>query len=136
MSDRSDDDIQNALLELLGFENIEILSQLILNRADIVSMTKEAQTAPVKQTNAGNPNADPYKFGSQVTVMTAEDKRVQRDLKKLQRNRKNQKTTNLELLVQLGFDSEFVHENHRLGLKRKEFEEQEDEPQGLQYTIP
>lgn len=76
MSDRSDDDIQNALLELLGFENIEILSQLILNRADIVSMTKEAQTAPVKQTNAGNPNADPYKFGSQVTVMTAEDKRV------------------------------------------------------------
>ena len=60
--------------------------------------------------------------------MTAEDKRIQRDMKKLQRSRKNQKTTNLDLLVQLGFDSEFVHENHRLGLKRKEFEEVEEEP--------
>jgi hypothetical protein len=36
LSDRADDDIQNALIEMLGYENIEIAGMLLGNRNEIV----------------------------------------------------------------------------------------------------
>jgi activating signal cointegrator complex subunit 3 len=72
--------------------------------------------------------------------MTAEDKRMEKANRRLKRPNKKSKTSNLEMLVSLGFDKEFVQENHRLGLKGKRIlDEEPDEVTAtpkIQYHIP
>jgi hypothetical protein len=70
-------------------------------------------------------------------VLTKEDLKFQKQNKKLNRRSKRVKASNLDMLVSLGFDTEFVSENQRLGLKsRVVVDEVKEEEKNAPMLIP
>ncbi|KAI9505837.1 Sec63 Brl domain-containing protein [Coemansia spiralis] len=80
-SDRSDNDIQGQMLELVGFDNMDFLSMLISHRAEIVNtVTKESDYARVAK--AMRQNRLP---GVQAVVRSEKDIAIEKDILKSQR---------------------------------------------------
>ncbi|KAJ2823499.1 activating signal cointegrator 1 complex subunit 3, partial [Coemansia erecta] len=83
-SDRSDDDIQGQLLELVGFDNIELLGELVSQRASIVrSITDEADRARVAA--AMRDRAIP---GVQAIIRSEKDVAIEKEINKARRKGK------------------------------------------------
>ncbi|KAI9005728.1 Sec63 Brl domain-containing protein [Hyaloraphidium curvatum] len=94
--DRTDDDVQNALLDLLGFENISFVSDLATHRKEIVEkITEEASrdrrspsphplTAPALPPRPGAQPAVPVApvYGPGVTITTASERAAQKAARK------------------------------------------------------
>lgn len=81
--------------------------ELIQNRKSIKNSLARAET---------NYNKLVYQPSNTVTVIRDSDRRTKRENKR-SRKKQTAQTTNLEILGYLGFDSEFLKENNKLGLK-------------------
>ncbi|KAJ2158555.1 activating signal cointegrator 1 complex subunit 3 [Coemansia sp. RSA 552] len=83
-SDRSDDDIQGQLLELVGFDSIEFLGELISRRAEIVSnITDQAD-----REHAAEARRNKALPGVQVVVRTEKDIAIEKKMGKARRKGK------------------------------------------------
>ncbi|KAJ2431095.1 activating signal cointegrator 1 complex subunit 3, partial [Coemansia sp. RSA 2440] len=82
--DRTDDDIQGQLLELVGFDNMEFLGQLVSQRANIVrGITDEADRARVAA--AMRDRAIP---GVQAIIRSEKDVAIEKEINKARRKAK------------------------------------------------
>lgn len=108
----SNESIQDELLNFLGFDNVEIVMQLIQNRKVICETTKQCQ-----------PKASYSKFAANVSVVKESNARYQKDMKKLAKRQGQQVKTNLNVLRELGFDEKFLTENNMLGLRETPVQE-------------
>ena len=96
-------DIQNQLLDLVGYDSFEFLEQLLTNRMLIVNniMIEYNRMHPpeLKQEVGHAP------FGTQVTVVSKKDQELIKKARKLQRKQKNTMgREDLDSSILLGFD--------------------------------
>ncbi|KAJ1827712.1 activating signal cointegrator 1 complex subunit 3, partial [Coemansia sp. RSA 2599] len=85
-SDRNDNDIQGQLLELVGYDNMEFLSDLVSKRAAIVDkITQESDYARV----ADAMRASRKRPGAQATVRSEKDLAIEKQILKSQRRAKS-----------------------------------------------
>ena len=108
----SNDSIQNDLLNFLGFENIDIISDLIQHRRSICDTTKQCL-----------PKANFSQFASNVSVKKDSEVRYRKDMKKIAKRQGHEVKTNLNVLRELGFDEAFLAENNMLGLRETPVQE-------------
>lgn len=101
----SNDIIQNELLEFLGFENIEIVADLLSNRKSICEICKSSSSARKELRPVD------------VRTTTGSSKRANKKISKIAKKEGPLFTSNLEVLRELGFDEKFLTENNNLGLK-------------------
>ena len=98
-SSRSSDDLQTELFDLLGFDRIELIQNVLEHRSDIVSShqkNKKALKFEIANAAAANTNIAESNmpiFGCQVTVQSEDEKalrkQVRKEEKKLQKLLKN-----------------------------------------------
>ena len=98
-SSRSSDDLQTELFDLLGFDRIELIQNVLEHRSDIVnSHQKNKKTLKFEIANAAAANTNIAEsnmpiFGCQVTVQSEDEKQlrkqVRKEEKKLQKLLKN-----------------------------------------------
>jgi activating signal cointegrator complex subunit 3 len=94
----SEDEWQSGLLDLLGYDHLEFIEQLLLKRADILKAFNEAKNQTKAQTLSGH--RPPLQ--SQFTVKIKKTKNLR---------------NNLDVLSTLGFDDEFLEEQRSQGLR-------------------
>lgn len=109
--------LSEELINLLGYESIETVFELIQNRKEINSLVLAARKI-VEDTNKENAsllskNNTNLSLNSNITFEKIE-KGKNRALKD-----KEKQLSNLKVLLQLGFDSTFLKENSMLGLHEK-----------------
>ncbi|KAJ1800554.1 activating signal cointegrator 1 complex subunit 3 [Coemansia sp. RSA 2399] len=81
-ADRSDNDIQGQLLELVGFDNMDFLSMLISQRSKIVStIVKESDYSRVARASKKNKQIP----GVQAVIRSEKDIAIEKDIQKTQR---------------------------------------------------
>ncbi|KAI9314045.1 Sec63 Brl domain-containing protein [Dichotomocladium elegans] len=107
-SDENDDSIQNTLVDILGFESLDLVSTLIVNRHSIVdTITKmSSYTPPSAQTKAYEPKQ--MTPGPQFTVQSEADRKALKQARKEQRKAlksapKSQDESSVSMSI-LGFD--------------------------------
>ncbi|KAJ1667675.1 activating signal cointegrator 1 complex subunit 3 [Coemansia sp. RSA 1813] len=88
-ADRSDNDIQGQLLELVGFDNMDFLSMLISKRSEIVSaIVKESDYSRVARELKNNKQIP----GVQAVIRSEKDIAIEKDIHKSKRNKARRKT--------------------------------------------
>ena len=107
LSTQSSEIIQNDLLELLGFENIEMISGLIEHRPEIMEYCGYIKKGLKSLQSEGKGRKHRKKH------------RQHQDIGSTAQRESTQPLTNLDLLKNLGFSEEYVSENRFLGLKEK-----------------
>ncbi|KAJ2772055.1 activating signal cointegrator 1 complex subunit 3, partial [Coemansia linderi] len=89
-SGRSDNEIQGQMLELVGFENMDFLGELISMRETIVAeITKESDYARV----AANMKARAGQPGMQASLHSEKDQAIERDIRKSKRKPRPRKAS-------------------------------------------
>ncbi|KAJ2901105.1 activating signal cointegrator 1 complex subunit 3 [Coemansia aciculifera] len=92
-SDRSDEEIQGQLLELVGFESMEFLSELVSARVDIVAkITRESDYARV----AADMKARALQPGMHASIHREKDLAIERDIRKSKRKPKRRQANDNE----------------------------------------
>lgn len=121
LSNKTDEEIQGDLMDLLGSERFEMLIDLIGKRKYIQdycdSLAKSILNDKRKQNTGHNPHQ--YSVGVSVSFGDSKGKKGKKKPKEKQNKDARQKVTNHELLEKLGFSAEFVEENRMLGLKQR-----------------
>jgi activating signal cointegrator complex subunit 3 len=108
LSDKSSDEIQNELLELLGFENIEVVGDMIMNR-DLIK-------AIASSTHDSKPGQ--FQPSAIVTVSKESDRRLKKVIKKSKRQSKQSApNASVNLLARMGFSDDFLDGRQKLGMK-------------------
>lgn len=119
-SPKSDDDIQQDFIDLLGYDQLDTISELIINRVEIKELInvvktyiEESEKNLLKIENQNmygksNPN-------SNITIEVMDNKNKKKKVQDIQKTH----LTNLKVLQQLGFDNRFLRENEMLGLHEK-----------------
>lgn len=77
---RSDSELQNELFELLGFDRFELIETLLGRRQEIIGMTRQRKPLPPSALLKGD--AVRPQYGCQVTVLTEDEKRIQKLIRK------------------------------------------------------
>ncbi|CAG5136749.1 unnamed protein product, partial [Candidula unifasciata] len=97
-SQRRDDELQNELFDLLGFDCFELIQQLLENRTNIIkSHTVETTRAIIQQIPKRKPENERPTYGCQVTVQSAEEKFISKQIRKEEkRSKKDRKFTSEE----------------------------------------
>jgi len=122
LSDKSDEAIQSDMLELVGFDKIEMCSDLLEKREYIQKYCSTLSNRINREKRSQNTGHNPYQFSTGVSVTYNEGKGKKGKGKKgrnQQKNTNSARASNLELLGQLGFSDEFIKENSMLGLNTK-----------------
>lgn len=126
-------DIQSSLVDLLGYDNMEFVTQLLSNRALIVkNIIENSQfiSKPNIDKRDNTPQHHPQ-YGATVTVMTESDKQHQKQARKLARKQAKIKQDEYEAIDSatiLGFDGE--------RLKRLREEELESNAKAVLFSKP
>ncbi|KAI9006624.1 Sec63 Brl domain-containing protein [Phycomyces nitens] len=113
-SDQDDDSIQQALIDLLGYEGIDLIMELISNRSILVNniMKMSNYTGQRSKTTPGQPiEPKRHVYGTQVTIQSEaeikEMKQMRKDqkraLKALQKAPEDKNAVSMDIL---GFDSQ------------------------------
>ena len=100
-SSKSNDEIQEELLQILGYENVDIAGEMVKTRAQ----TKKTFSKLERQTRTTESNF--YQHSSQVTVKRESDLRLEKELRKSGK-RQQGPITNMDVLVKMGFDENFT----------------------------
>ncbi|KAJ3405457.1 activating signal cointegrator 1 complex subunit [Chytriomyces hyalinus] len=110
---QSDEEIQSALLDSLGYGNMDFVSQLLQHRKDIIAnIVANSQSDPNQSAkSASDKQAKRPAYGAQVTVMSESEKQLMKQQRK--ENKKRSKMTEGETSVaesanMLGFDVEHL----------------------------
>ena len=97
-----DDALQGALLDLLGFDNLSFLEELISNRSILIKNTSQIDNnafkiakKEIRQTIPAAPKHAPQ-YGAQVTVMSQSQKLLAKQQRKEQKKLSKQPVYNLE----------------------------------------
>jgi activating signal cointegrator complex subunit 3 len=114
----TNDYLQNELLEFLGFDNIEVVEQLLTNRRLI---TETCKSLSVKK---------PEQKLLDVVTTTGSGKRNKKQMEKIAKREGPTFTSNLDVLRELGFDEKFLTQNNQLGLKSQKISED------MNYSMP
>ncbi|GFO03568.1 activating signal cointegrator 1 complex subunit 3-like [Plakobranchus ocellatus] len=95
-SQRSDNELQNEMFELLGFERFELIQQLLEKRDQIIkSWTAESTRALMRQMPKKKPENERPLYGCQVLVQSEEEKYLNKQQRKEEkRSRKDLKPSN------------------------------------------
>jgi hypothetical protein len=129
LSPQKDEEIQNELLDLVGFDNFELLQQLIEKRAFIKeycqSITQQLQQDKQREDSYRHKNFDmPRGQGVGVSVIINKGNNKGKAKGKQQtQSLELSKGSNYDLLVALGFDKNLIAENKKLGLKERNMQE-------------
>jgi hypothetical protein len=124
ISQKSNEEIQEDLLDLVGFHNFMLLEQLMSKREAIKvycsalsEKLKEERNLSQNQYKGKNMTSGPLSsIGVQVVKQgPKKGKKKQTNIDQYE----NQKVSNYDLLKKLGFDEQLIEENKRLGLKEK-----------------
>jgi activating signal cointegrator complex subunit 3 len=113
ISGLSDNTIQDELSNLLGYQNVEIVSELITNRKTICDTAK-----------ASLAKANYSQFGPTVSVTRESAVQYQKSMKKVSKRQGQQVKSSLDMLRALGFDDNFLKQDE---LSLKETSAQENE---------
>lgn len=107
-SDKSGDDIQNTLVDLIGYDNFELITTLLTNRTTIVQNIEQDGVANVlhKVTNNEQHETTPQMpmHGAHVTVQSKDEILEAKKARKDQRKAARHKDENEEASALLGFD--------------------------------
>ncbi|XP_013390155.1 activating signal cointegrator 1 complex subunit 3-like, partial [Lingula anatina] len=113
-SARSDEEIQNELFELLGFDRFELILKLLEHRKDVIAATLSTGTDYMMAKSTGrktDPSARPN-YGCQVTIQSEGEKQLRKQLRREEKKMSkldNKKLQEDEPLMQaLGFDPEIL----------------------------
>lgn len=106
ISSQSQDNIQSELLDFLGFENIETVGKMLENRDAIIKS--------VKMIEANKSISDKSKFSSNITIKKESEVQHQKELRKAKKRNDTPAKTNLEILLDLGFDENFLKDEEQL----------------------
>lgn len=98
---KSNDDIQEELLGILGYDNVDIAMEMIKTRAQ----TKKTFSKLERQTRVADSGF--YQHSSQITVKRESDLKLERELRKSGK-RQQGPITNMDVLVKMGFDAAFT----------------------------
>ena len=120
LSDNSDEAIQGDLIDLVGAERFEMIVELISKRKYIQDYCNTISQEISKDKKKQNTGHNPYQFSTGVTV-TYKDQNKKKGKKKEKAKQKSNapRASNHELLEKLGFESDFIEENRKLGLKTR-----------------
>ncbi|KAI8066325.1 Sec63 Brl domain-containing protein [Gongronella butleri] len=106
-SDASDEDIQASLVDILGFENLDLITSLLTNRATLVN-------------NIMNMVVNPAMYGAQVIVQSEQEVRKRKQQRKEQKKaskQHRQPEDELELSLSiLGFDAQSLKQQREAAL--------------------
>jgi hypothetical protein len=130
ITSKKNEEIQNELLDLVGFHNFELLEKLIERREIIKEqcklihekMQQEKQGSDYKGKNMDLINAPGATVSISYEKPGGKKGGKKGGAKFNQAQMENIKISNYDLLLKLGFDREFIDENKRLGLREKQME--------------
>jgi len=120
ISRKSDEEIQNEMLDLVGFHNFELLEKLISKRQYIKERCKIIDEQLQQERNQAGHKPKFYEGPSKISVTVEKA-----GGKKGKKNRggtgaeAEMKLSNYDILQRLGFDRMLIEQNKRLGLKEK-----------------
>jgi activating signal cointegrator complex subunit 3 len=128
LSERPSEDIQYELIELMGYENVEVVSEMLEARATIVQAVNALRAQPTI--------AAVQKPTSAVTVTTRQ-KKSQREEKRRAKKQEYEGVT-LDILVQLGFDLDYISgRDHDIAATlAKVYESDETFMAGIKRSLP
>ncbi|KAI9305339.1 Sec63 Brl domain-containing protein [Cunninghamella echinulata] len=115
-SNDNDDDIQAALVDILGFESLELITELITNRSalinNIINMSDHIVQQKSKHYNNNNTIRNPT-YGAQVIVQSEEEIKKRKQLRKEQKkaSKSHQKDQDNDAALSrsiLGFDGVYL----------------------------
>ncbi|XP_074644659.1 activating signal cointegrator 1 complex subunit 3-like [Tubulanus polymorphus] len=108
---KSDDELQNELFELLGFDRFELIQELLQRRLQVVKSAADMENALAFVKTATTQKVTPENrpnYGCQVTVQTSQEKHVQKqmrkDEKKLLKGNNKLDSEDMATAAALGFD--------------------------------
>ncbi|KAH9490920.1 activating signal cointegrator 1 complex subunit [Bulinus truncatus] len=82
-SERKDEELQNELFDLLGFDRFELIEQLLVNRGNIIkAFTTESTRSILQQIPKKKSENERPTYGCQVTVQSFEEKMLAKQLRK------------------------------------------------------
>ncbi|XP_072018769.1 LOW QUALITY PROTEIN: activating signal cointegrator 1 complex subunit 3-like [Amphiura filiformis] len=89
VSDKTNDELQNELFELLGFDCFEMIGELLANRIELVAAARHLEVSHRVSENKKDRQAPRPAYGSQVTIQSEQEKelskQIRREEKKLAR---------------------------------------------------
>lgn len=122
LSPKKNEEIQEELLDLVGYDNLELLSQLLEKRAYIQEycgqVQSRLQSEKAKDDAYKSKNFDLPRGNIGVTVEFRK-KGVKSGKKTAVSSYEASKGSNYDLLIALGFDKSLIAQNKRLGLKER-----------------
>lgn len=135
-SSKKNEEIQDELLDLVGFHNFELLAKLIDRRDIIKDQVKgihEKMQVDTQASNYRGKNMDSITGPtSSVTVSYATSKKGKKGGTKFNPQQlETLKFNNYEVLRRLGFDRDFLDENKRLGLQERNLQQSKQRQQYL-----
>jgi len=117
---KSDDEIQQDLIDLLGYDELDLISDLIQNRNQIKEIITVVKTY-IEESEKYERNKDNLTMygksnpNSNVTIEVMDSTTKKKKIESIKKTH----MTNLKILQQLGFDNKFIKENELLGLHEK-----------------
>jgi len=121
-SSKNDAEIQEDLVDLMGYDDIETISEFITNRSEVNELAQAAKIVledndKVKKNNETQFGVNNKPSSSVNLEVLSSKKPKQKKVNKMDINKTQ--TTNLQILQQLGFDKIMLKENQLLGLHEK-----------------
>ena len=117
LSDKGNDQIQEELFENIGFEKIDMITELISKREYIQGYCEVLSKEINREKKNQNTGHNPYQYSTGVTVTYNNNRKGKKGKGKQKQNKGKAQVSNHELLGKLGFSDEFIEENYLLGLK-------------------
>jgi len=122
-SPKNDEEIQEEFIDLLGYDDLDFISQLIQNRKEInevinvvkVFITENEKNEKLRQSQNIHSLAT---VGISIEQIENKKRSFQQG-QNINEQIEKKKNTNLKILEQIGFTSKFVKENQMLGLHEK-----------------
>ncbi|XP_054270395.1 activating signal cointegrator 1 complex subunit 3 [Macrosteles quadrilineatus] len=113
-SQRSNDELQNELFDLVGFDHFELIQTLLMHRSDIVQSCSAAEEKKMMMSNARSSALERRPaFGCQVVVQSEQEKLLQKQA------RKEEKKINKWLAKEEEVEEEEVFDPVELRAKRQ-----------------
>ncbi|TPX31933.1 hypothetical protein SmJEL517_g04845 [Synchytrium microbalum] len=129
-SNAEESSLQNALVDLLGFSNFEFVSSVVLHRAEIVNtiVQSAAERFSDDEDDYKKPPTESEKpaqvvrpsYGTQVTIMSEDDKKLAKLAKKENRKKKRLAVDEVNAMSNaslLGFDGEHLRQAREAQLR-------------------
>ncbi|XP_025099015.1 LOW QUALITY PROTEIN: activating signal cointegrator 1 complex subunit 3-like [Pomacea canaliculata] len=119
-SSRSNDELQNELFDLLGFDRFELIQSLLENRRSLVkNVALEATREAILQAPKSKREAERPNYGCQVTVQSVEERQLQKQIRREEKriNRKEGKKGEVQDMTNDTFDIHHMRQAREMALR-------------------